>query len=195
MFIGLKSTISIFYIFRNLNIILCNFQNVIKMIYIFGIKTNFDCYKSREFKMGTLQKMAPNDDIELKDGFMNFLPKMFSREDHRIVREEFVRFVRLSKPKCKEDRATIAQTDPIGWWELYGDDALHLKHLAIRLLSQVSRCHWHAIKYCTMLCWYVFLSSPKTCTRRRENGVTRFRLQGLVTPSAPSGSEDRDACC
>jgi len=101
-------------------------------------------------------KMAPNDDIELKDGFMNFLAKMFSREDGRIVREEFVKFVRLkgprfSRPECKEDRATIAQTDPIGWWELYGDDTPHLKHLAIRLLSQVSRCHWHAIKYCTIV--------------------------------------------
>jgi len=90
------------------------------------------------------KKKTPNNDQEVKDGFMAFISKVYTSEESAIIRSQFIQFVRLRGPRfstqeCKEDRATLAQIDPIGWWDLYGDDAPHLKQLAVKLLSQVGR--------------------------------------------------------
>ena len=89
-------------------------------------------------------KTLPINDSEVKKGFLKFLKKVYTSEAAAIFRKQFMQFSRLrgprfSTPECREDRATIAQSDPIGWWDLYGDDAPELRQLAVRLLSQVSR--------------------------------------------------------
>lgn len=90
------------------------------------------------------KQKTPNNDQEVKDGFRNFITKVYTSEESAIIISEFMQFVRLrglrfSTPECSEGRATLAQIDPIGWWDLYRDDAPHLKQLAVKLLSQVGR--------------------------------------------------------
>ena len=82
------------------------------------------------------------------------------------------------------DRATLAQTDPIGWWTWHGKDAPELRLLAVRLLSQVASSFAAERNWST----YSFIHSLKRnrlTSRRAEKLVavhSALRLQDRQTP-------------
>ena len=82
--------------------------------------------------------MPPNDDPEVKNGFLDAIAKMYNEERVKL-RRQFVQFASLSDPfnthGARANRIDLAQDDPVGWWRMNGDGAPELKHLAMRLLS------------------------------------------------------------
>lgn len=120
-------------------------------------------------------RVAPSHDEEVKEGFMKALTKMYTPEESTILRTQWLAFANLhgptfSRPEARTDRATLAQTDPIGWWTWHGKDAPELRLLAIRLLSQVASSSAAERNWST----YSFIQSVK------RNCLTSRRSEKLV---------------
>lgn len=83
--------------------------------------------------------MTPIQDDEVKAGFFRCIEKMFDSRDVGTIRTEWGRFATLRgySGAAKMDIYTMAQEDPLWWWNCHGPKYLTTT-LAIRLLSQVS---------------------------------------------------------
>ena len=142
-------------------------------------------------------RVPPIDDAEVKNGFLDAIGKMYSEEEGAKLRRQFVQFASLSGPFNKRgarvDRIDLGQDDPIGWWRIYGDGAPELKHLAIRLLSQIASSSAAERNWST----YSFIHSIKRnrlTSRRAEKLVavhSALRLEHRKTPEYLKGPATR----
>ena len=86
--------------------------------------------------------IPPIDDLEIKNGFQATISKMYTSEDGKVLRRQWIQFASLTGPlnklDAKEDHDDLGRDDPIGWWKFHGDDAPEIKHLATHLLSQIA---------------------------------------------------------
>ena len=119
-------------------------------------------------------RIAPIQDPEIKKGFRTAIAKMYSEEEGQTLRRQWIQFAGLkgpfNKPDAKADRADLAQDDPIGWWDMHGDEAPEIQHLAIRLLSQIASSSAAERNWST----YSFIHSIK------RNRLTSRRAEKLV---------------
>ena len=111
----------------------------------------------------------------MKEGFFKALSKMYNEEDAAKIQRQWLDFANLrgptfGRPEVRTNRATLAQSDPIGWWTWPGRDAPELKALATRLLSQVASSSAAERNWST----YSFIQSVK------RNNLTSRRLEKLV---------------
>lgn len=119
-------------------------------------------------------RVAPIDVPEFKNGFRAAISKMYSSEEGKILRRQWLQFASLTGPfnkaDAKEDCDDLGQDDPINWWRMHGDDAPEIKHLATRLLSQITSSSAAERNWST----YSFTHSIK------RNRLTSRRAEKLV---------------
>jgi hypothetical protein len=84
-------------------------------------------------------RVAPIDNPEVKQGFVEVVQKMFTHEKATIIREHFLDFAMFNDNifsiVAKADLLGMAQRSPGGWWRMYGDKAPEICTLSMRLLS------------------------------------------------------------
>ena len=72
-------------------------------------------------------RVAPIDDHEVKQGFIEAIQKMFTHEQATIIREHFLDFAlfndNIFSIVAKADLLGMAQRSPSGWWTMYGEKA------------------------------------------------------------------------
>jgi len=142
-------------------------------------------------------RILPIDDPEIKKGFKDAISKMYSAEEGKILRKQWIAFAGLRGPfdkhDAKEDRNDLGHDDPIGWWGMHGDDAPEIKHLAVRLLSQIASSSAAERNWST----YSFIHSIKRnrlTSRRAEKLVavhSSLRLAHRKTPEYRMGPATR----
>ena len=142
-------------------------------------------------------RIPPIDDPEIKNGFRAAISKMYTSEDGKVLRWQWIQFASLTGPcnklDTKEDRDDLGRDDPIGWWKFHGDDAPEIKHLATHLLSQIASSSTAERNWST----YSFIHSirrNRLTFRRAEKIVvvhSALRLAHRKTPGYRMGAATR----
>ena len=69
-------------------------------------------------------RILPNDDEKVKQGFLDVITKMYIVDEASVIREQFIDFGTLSPPAFTQDAKTdskhYGQKKPLGWWRMYG---------------------------------------------------------------------------